>query len=188
MKTKKLSELVDIQTGYTFRGAIKNAGSGIRVIQAKDVSSGAIDYSSLPFVTDEIPESRLLREGDILLTSRGTFRAAVNYDDAPSVASSSLLVLRVRNVDITPDFLSVYLNSDQAQACFSQSARGATIKGIRIPDLAAFNVPVLSRERQRELTDLDVTVKKIVSELGRKSQLIRSLHNTTINKTLEGVL
>lgn len=187
MKTKKLSDLVDIQSGYTFRGAVKDVGSGIRVIQAKDISLGTIEYSSLPFVADEIPGSKLLNDGDILLTSRGSFRAAVYRGDVPSIASSSLFVLRPRSADLISDFMTVYLNSDQAQAYFSQSARGATIKSVRIPDLSALNVPILTMDKQYELTELDSIVKKILSDLDRKSQLIKSMHGTTINKTLEGV-
>lgn len=182
----KLSELVEVKSGYSFRGAIVDSGSGLRVLQAKNVSSGSIDYIGLPRINDQVPSDKLLQPGDILLTSRGSFRAAAYQGDGNSVASSSLFVLRPNTDSINPEFIAVYLNSSRAQAYLNQSAKGATIKSVRIDDLSTLEVPVPSLERQKQISDFDAAVQQLRKGLVEKTRIINELHNTTVSTALEG--
>ncbi len=184
--SEKLSELAEIMSGYTFRGAVIDAGHGVRVIQAKDVSTENIDFKALPFVNDDIPANKYLQDGDVLLTSRGSFRAAVYRSDVPSVASSSLFVLRSKTDKCLPEYLSIFLNSERSQSYLNQSARGATIKSVRIPDLGVLDISVLSINKQKQLAEFSSVIKELTADLHRKSQLISDIHSATFNKVLQG--
>ncbi len=187
MRLKKLSEVADIKSGYSFRGAVRDEGVGVRVIQAKDVSNGYVSGVDLPRVSDHIPNDKYLAPGDIVLTSRGSFRAGVFMSDEPSVASSSVFVLRVTNQSYLPEYLAIYLNSPQAQSYISQVSRGATIHSLRISDLHSLEVPQLPIEDQQNMVDLHTNVRSLLSALNRKSEIINDIFTGAVSRTLEGV-
>lgn len=187
MKTKKLSEVADIKSGYSFRGAVHDEGVGVRVIQAKDVSGGYIADLDLPRVSDHIPNDKYLAPGDVVLTSRGSFRAGVFLSDEPSVASSSVFVLRLTIKNCLPEYLAIYLNSPQAQSYISQVSRGATIHSLRITDLHSLDVPQLPTDDQQNIVNLHSNVHSLLSALDRKSEIINDIFTGAVSKTLEGV-
>src|SRR5579883_2600296 len=131
-KQLPLGNIAEIQTGYSFRGAVKGEGRGTAVVQARDIAGLYCSGAGLPRVEQPLAANRLLRDGDILLTSRGSFRASVAKFAVPTVASSSLYVLRITDDSILPEFLALYLNSPAAQAYFKQNAKGATIQSVSV--------------------------------------------------------
>lgn len=185
--TKKLINIADIQTGYSFRGAIHDEGIGVRVVQAKDVSDSHILCADLPRVSDHISKDRYLKSGDVILTSRGSFRAGAFLGDDPTVASSSVFVLRVTSQDYLPKYLAIYLNSPQAQSYLSQVSRGATIHSLRITDLHSLEVPQLPIEDQQNIVNLHSNVRTLLSALDRKSEIINNTFAGAVSRTLEGV-
>lgn len=187
MKLKKLSEVADIRSGYTFRGAIHDEGKGVQIAQAKDVADGKVNSSGLPRVNDHIPADRYLSRADVVLTSRGSFRAGIFSSDEPTVASSSVFVLRVTNQSYLPEYLAIFLNSPQAQSYLSQVSRGATIHSLRITDLHSLEVPQLPTKDQRHIVDLHSNVHSLLSALNRKSEIINDIFTGAVSKTLEGV-
>lgn len=186
-KTIKLGEVVEIQTGYSFRGAVVDAGSGVAVIQAKDINALYVSDDDLPRVQQQFPATRLIADGDVLLTSRGSFRGAVAKFDKPAVASSSLFSIRLKSRAYIPEFLALYLNSTRAQAYLAQSAKGATIQSINVSDLINLPVPVLSLDKQKLLVELQQNIENQGTLLRSKLDIVNQIYTSTINKTLEGV-
>lgn len=188
MSTKaKLGQIADIQSGYSFRGAVKDEGRGTAVVQARDITNLYCSDAGLPQVKQPLAASRLLRDGDILLTSRGSFRASVAQLAAPTVASSSLYVLRVTDKSILPEFLALYLNSPAAQTYFKQNAKGATIQSVSVSDIAALNVPVVSQSQQKLLTDLQQNIEQQGALLRNKLGVIEEIYVSAFNSSLKGV-
>lgn len=186
-KTIKLGEVAEIQSGYSFRGAVGNDGTGTMVVQARDISGLIIGADHLPRVQQDFPKAKLLHEGDMLLTSRGSFRAGVARFDVPAVASSSLFTLRLRDKSYLPEFLALYLNSGQAQSYMTQSAKGATIQSLSISDLAGLSIPVLPIERQKLLVGLQQNVETQTALLRSKLNVVNEIYIGAINKSLKGV-
>lgn len=186
-KTIKLGEVAEIQSGYSFRGAVGNDGTGTMVVQARDISGLIIGADLLPRVQQDFPKAKLLHEGDMLLTSRGSFRAGVARFDVPAVASSSLFTLRLRDKSYLPEFLALYLNSGQAQSYMTQSAKGATIQSLSISDLAGLSIPVLPIERQKLLVSLQQNVETQTALLRSKLNVVNEIYISAINKSLKGV-
>lgn len=186
-KTIKLGEIAEIQTGYSFRGAVGDDGAGTMVVQARDINSLIVSADHLPRMKQAFPETKLLRKGDMLLTSRGSFRAGVAHFDVPAVASSSLFTLRLRENSYLPEFLALYLNSGQAQSYMTQSAKGATIQSLSISDLEGLSVPVVSIERQKLLVGLQQNVETQTALLRSKLDVVNEIYIGAINKSLKGV-
>jgi restriction endonuclease S subunit len=187
-KTINLNEVAEIQTGYSFRGAVRDDGRGVMVVRARDVSSDLIiSGDHLPCVQQDFPNTKLLSRGDILLTSRGSFRAGVADIGAPAVASSSLFTLRLHSNAYIPEFLALYLNSAHAQSYLLQSAKGATIQSLSISDLESLSIPVLPIERQKLLVELQQNVETQTVLLRSKLDVVNEIYTSAINKSLKGV-
>ena len=185
--TLKLGEVAEIQSGYSFRGAVVDDGNGVTVVQARDIDGLYATSDHLPKVNQAFPESRLLSQGDILLTSRGSFRSAVAKFNMPAVASSSLFTLRIKTNGYLPEFLALYLNSGQAQNYMTQSAKGATIQSLNISDLAGMSIPVVPIERQKLLVGLQQNVETQTALLRSKLDVVNEIYIGAINKSLKGV-
>ncbi|GEM_PF-1654259 len=187
-KLIKLGEVAEIQSGYSFRGAVVDDGTGVTVVQARDIDGLYVTTDHLPLMDQEFPESRLLNQGDVLLTSRGSFRGAVSKFNVPAVASSSLFTLRLKTAAYLPEFLALYLNSAQAQSYFMQNAKGATIQSVNTSDLAGLPVPVVPLERQKLMVGLQQNVEAQGTLLRSKLDVVNEIYSSTINKSLKGAL
>ena len=186
MNRFKLGDQADINSGYTFRVRIDSSSSGVAVVQAKNVKDLVVDIEALDKVNQDLSKEKLLKKGDVLLSSRGVFRATVFNSDIPTVASSSVLVIRPTSKDYLPEFIALYLNSKIAQAYIRRNAIGATIRGIRLSDLRGLRLPVVSSNVQRKLVAIQQNVSHQHDLLKRKQEVLNSLLNQVIISRLEG--
>lgn len=185
-KYKQLNDIVDIQSGYSFRGAVLDGGSGVSVVQAKDVGELYLDVKDLPRINQDFTHSNLLSPGDVVLTTRGSFRASVVTTKVKTIASSSLHVLKLKSEEYLPEFIALFLNSPQTQNYLKQSAKGATIRSISIADLGGIKIPVVPLDDQRVLLGLQQSVEQQAKLLESKTRIINKVYNNTITKYLQG--
>lgn len=185
--TKQLSEVANIQTGYSFRGRIVHSNNGvIGVVQAKDVNRLYPDETGITRIDINLANDRFVQDGDVLLTARGSFRAGVAKFRKPTVASASLFLVHVTTNVVLAEYLAIYLNSETAQYYFSQNAKGATIQSIAVSDLQNMNVPIIPLESQRAIIDLHRNIEAQRMLLSRKQDIINELLKTSVTKTLQG--
>lgn len=187
-KYKQLSEVMEIRSGYTFRGAVQNTEVGVAIVQAKDVDGLYLNYSKLSRSSQNIADSKFLVTGDVLLTTRGSFRACVVDFNEKVVATSALHILRLKTDQYLPEFIALYLNSPQTQSYLKQSAKGATIQSISIADLGAIKVPVVPLDDQKLLLGLQQSVEQQAKLLESKTSIINKVYNNTITKYLQGAI
>lgn len=104
----QLYDIAEIRAGYPFRGAVPNMPDGLyQVVQPKDVfEGGIINEVSLCFTPERFKQNYLLKDGDVLLSSRGEFKAALYKGTHDALASNLLFVLSVRNKNFCRNFLS----------------------------------------------------------------------------------
>lgn len=185
---EKLKDIAKISTGYTFRSRIKDEGGGFPVIQAKDVQDNVVNEGQLPLVDLPSNKAPFVEDGDIILTSRGSFKAA-RYkakDDQPAIASSSVYVIKVTHSDYTAGFITLHLNSSYARSYFSKLAAGGAIASLRINDLRSLQVPQIPLAQQHRLIEFydNIQQQKTLNE--RKMALINEIYNTAFNKSIKG--
>ena len=157
-----LSELVTIQAGYPFRGAIKEVpGSLVTAVQAKDIS----DFGELRIdgvVPTELTGKRAadwLQLGDILFISKGLRHLAcfVPEDMAQTTLAPSLFLLRIKpeyQGRVNPQFLTWQINQQPVQRYFRNSAEGSHQISIRKPILAAAPIALPDIETQNCIAKL----------------------------------
>jgi len=158
MGTLVLQELVEIQMGYGFRAGVEPDAAGlVGVIQMKDLGDDQIvDLASIARVSMDVPAGRRVREGDIILRTRGerSTCAIVVGDPGFAVVAAPLLRLRVTDGRVLPAYLNWYVNQPLAQAHFAKHAEGSYVKMISKRVLEDLEVDVPSMERQRTVIEL----------------------------------
>ena len=159
----KITNVADIINGYTFRGAIETIkNSDVFVLQAKDIIQGQniSDTNKLtPIAFKGVRTASFLQKNDVVVVSRGTgagsFRSVVFNSNENVIASSSLLILRIKKKEILPEYVSLYLNSSYGQNKILETVVGSYIHAIsRKKFEEEIKIPIPSLEKQESLVKL----------------------------------
>ena len=183
----RLSNIVQVITGHTFRSAIPYEKEGnFFVAQAKSISGGEL---SLDFTKTSIEKTRtkgLCQKRDILLTNRGTFRAAIYEGEIENlIAASSVFILRINNRNkVLPEYLRIYLNSKPGQQKLNNQNRGATIKSLSKSSLLEISIPVPSVENQKQIISIYENYYSRKGMYQEQARLHKEIANYTINKLI----
>jgi restriction endonuclease S subunit len=188
---KKLSQIADISSGYTFRGPIENDSKGdILVLQAKNISPNQeiVETADLTTISDKsLRNPYLLIHNDILLVSRGSgagsFRSAIFASNEKRVMpSSSVQVIRVNDVTVLPKYVCLYLNSVDGQKSLGQIVTGASyIQSILVKNLMSFEIPIPPLHTQKSIVALHENIIDQERIHKRKQELQKTIINASFN-------
>jgi restriction endonuclease S subunit len=190
----KITNFADIINGYSFRGAIETVkNSDIFVLQAKDIIQGEniLNTNNLtPIAFTGIRTASFLQNNDIVIVSRGTgvgsFRSAIFQSDENVIASSSLMILRIKKKDILPEYVSLYFNSPDGQNKILQTVVGSYIHAIsRKKFEEEIEIPIPPLEKQESLIKLNQNIKQQEKIYERKKQLKQEIINATITNLIK---
>ena len=159
----------------------------VKVIQAKDITyDGEVDLSDLISVSDIGFKSKFFaKKGDNILAARGNPRAGVIKNDTEkTIISTSVYILRLKEKNVNPEYLAVYINSWQGQKLLDERMTGAAIKTILRRDLENIEVPVPSLEKQQEIIDIYRNNQTQQKLLKQKAFLTNKISEGLINKLL----
>ena len=185
----KITNVADIINGYTFRGAIETIkNSDVFVLQAKDIIQGQniSDTNKLtPIAFKGVRTASFLQKNDVVVVSRGTgagsFRSVVFNSNENVIASSSLLILRIKKKEILPEYVSLYLNSSDGQNKILETVVGSYIHAIsRKKFEEEIKIPIPSLEKQESLVKLNQNIKQQEKIYERKKQLKQEIVNAPI--------
>ncbi len=183
---KRLNELVEIRTGYTFRSAIDSFASGdVEVIQAKDLG-GEFAFTSRPKIAFPGDRKHLLQPGDVLVSARGYAKAIVyRNSDTKAVASSSILVLRPMNNNVNPEFIAMFFNSmPGVRAVFGLSS-GAAVQSITKESIGKIQIPEIPPDKERALGKLVQAIDDYRALTLEKEIYLEHLRSTAISQILK---
>lgn len=185
----KIQCLAIILSGYTFREAINTDNNGgIFVLQAKDIIQGTniTETKSLtPISFCGTRTTSFLQKGDIAIVSRGTgigsFRCVLfNLSNANVIASSSVLILRLKKSSVLAGYVTLYLNSAIGQNKIFQATTGAYIQAVSRKNLEEIEIPVPSMQKQLSLIALEENMRH-QEKLSEKKRILRQgIFNTVI--------
>jgi len=155
--------------------------SGIRVLSAKNVKNGCIDYTSdMRYVSQEMYQRWMpvkLKRGDVLLTSEAPLgETAYLRDDIEFCLGQRLFALRANETILHSRYLYYYLRSRKGQHELHARATGTTAQGIRQSELVKIEIeypPDTGEQR---------AIAHILGTLDDKIEL-----NRRMNETLEAM-
>lgn len=169
-----LAALVEVRSGYPFRGSIAEAPEGeVLAVQMKDVDAEAGIHWSGVIRTSLAgrKEPDWLQAGDVLFVFKGARFYAVCIDDPPgrSVCSPHFLHLQVApGGTLAPAFLAWQINQPPFQRQLQQAAEGTSQLSIRRPVLESLTLsvpPLIDQQRIVELADLARQERRVLSQL-----------------------
>ena len=186
---KDLKDIVEVIAGYSFRTALEGKkNASYFALQAKNIlENSTVDEENLDGIDFENYRSKaIVKKGDVVISSRGSFRAgSVSLELKNIVATSSVYILKIKNKNVLPEYLAIYLNSIQGQKQLGESATGASIKSIRRSDLENISIALPSIETQDKIVKLYYISKRLQKKLIRKAELINKTNEEVINKLLK---
>lgn len=190
---KELNEFASVFSGYSFRKSINpNKNGEISVFQPKDLVQGQyIDTTeSLVRISESISEyTGFLKKNDVLLVARGmksgSFRTAIfSADEKNVIASSSLLVIRLMDSIVLPEFLSLFLNSQEGQDAIVKIVTGSYIGAVPRRELERIKIPILSLERQKTFIKMERNIREQQRIANRQSQIRQNIINATFRNLI----
>lgn len=186
---QNLSNIAEIISGYSFRGAVPYDPQGsFRVVQIKDINEhGHIETANLSTIDDKgIKSEAFLQKKDIILSVRGTETSGLKVGmyadtDNRTIATSSLYVLRIKNNAILPEYLLSYLRSFYGQHALKNMMSGATVQSILKKDLANLPIPIPPIKKQQLIVDTAQNLTKQKQMFSQKITLLNSLSDNIIS-------
>lgn len=178
-KYSVLGDLVDVQSGFPFRGSIAGvAGGSVLAVQMKDVDP-ELGVSWHGVLRTELPGRKQpdwLRPGDLLFVSKGSRFHAVCLDmpPSPAVCSPHFFHLRVKpTANVLPGFVAWQINQPPFQRQLQQAAEGSSQLSIRRPVLESLSlrIPLLADQQNIvALADLARQERKVLHRLIRNRE------------------
>lgn len=174
---KYLSELAEIITGYTFRKDTKLEGEAVKLLQAKNVRNELIiTGENLDSISLDLTNlNAVAKNGDMILTSRSRFRAAIVKSEQPIIVSSSAYIIRPKSTEIDSLFMAIYLNSNQGQNELTKISSGNYIESLLKSHLVDLPIPLPSLSKQKQIVNLFQNIQTQKSLLKNKTQLITNI-------------
>jgi len=108
---------------------------------------------------EAVPSKYLTRKGDILVRLRAPLKA-VYVEEEGLLFSSLTAVIRTDESIVLSEYLTHYLNSHTVQNRLLRSLKGTRIPTVKTSDIAALEVVIPPREKQRTLIGLMDTAEK----------------------------
>lgn len=127
-------------------------------LRAQNVAEGHLDFTDakriLPDVFNSDPDS-ILEDNDIVLTIDGVLlgKAAVHLKGDDDCCVSNHMVRILCGSEVSPAYLSWFINSPVGQTQIKRGITGSAIPGIRTDAIKRILVPLASETKQRELVD-----------------------------------
>lgn len=186
---KKIKDFCTVKTGYSFRGQpVTDKNGHFYLLQAKDINSfGEIDYHQcIKISTDNIKHISPLSQGEIVLTARGSFKAALFESDEPFVTSNAVFILDAESRVCSNSYLAVWLNSPSCKKQLEKvallSATTPTLPRNALDELEVYLPEIREQEEIAAAYKLNNKELKIQQEIYnlRKIQLEQLMNGALI--------
>lgn len=183
----KVKDLFEIRTGYTFRDVADSIEPGdVGLVQAGDINAERL--ANVPRITFSNAK-HLLQAGDILISARGrSFARTVKPDILPAVAASSVIVLRLHDLELNTVYIAQYLNSPAGQAELAKLHSGAYIKTLKKSELEQLKIPIPKKATQALIVKLSENIEQQQQMLVSKQKLLEDIYSTAIHQISKGAV
>lgn len=156
-RVTELGALIEpVRNGFDFR---EFSEEGTPYIRVGDIKHGRIDIEGsvkIPMLQKDLKKSSIqLKIGDILFTRKGSFgnSAVVTEKEIHTIISSEIMLLRLIDDSVLPDYLTLFLNSLFGYLQIEQRVHGVAYYSISQEDLASIEIVIPSIKIQNHLVE-----------------------------------
>lgn len=156
----KLSDIADINSGYSFRGRVEDDPAGdLAIVNIGNIKPGiALNIDALKRISSSEVDGLYryqLKKGDVLFQSHGSKNGAIALDEALyGVAASGLYVIRIIKNQVLPAYLVWYINHKNCQVILENLRQGTGIPRVSRAEISMLKIYLPSLERQSEIVHL----------------------------------
>lgn len=140
------------------------------VVKISDINDDFLDCSGLSTV--DMPEDKvqkyLLKVDDILIVSKGYVLKATYVKDLCGkqvIPTGNLNVIRVKNSDVLPLYLYIFLMSSKGQALLEQNLAGALLKSLSKKALDEMDIPAIDLDTQEVIENRYLILQDKIEKL-----------------------
>lgn len=141
-ENKELKEIIDsLINGFDYREFTE---SGVIYLRVSNIRPNRFNLSNVEYVPDmEISKDIKLKQGDVLLTRKGTFGISTVADkDSEKYLISSEIFRMVLKDGVNPHYLSLWLNSKPQQIIFDRIKTGGIMGHLSQEVLLQIKIPL----------------------------------------------
>lgn len=159
----RIKELNQVTKYVDYRGKTPpKQDSGVRLITAKNIKKGYIDYeTSKEFINEDDYDSVMRRgkpcKGDVLFTTEAPLGNVAQVDNENIALAQR--VIKFNGIDLLDNtFLKFYMLSEKFHYQLFKKATGSTVQGIQGKQLHKLLIAIPSLEEQQKITEILSTV------------------------------
>ena len=145
------------------------------VVKISDINDDFLDCSGLSTV--DMPEDKvqkyLLKVNDILIVSKGYGLKLAYVKDLCGkqvIPTGNLNVIRVKNSDVLPLYLYIFLMSSKGKALLEQNLAGASIKSLSKKALDEMDIPAIDLDTQEVIENRYLKLQEKIVKLKKDLQ------------------
>lgn len=145
------------------------------IVKISDINDDFLDCSGLSTV--DMPEDKvqkyLLKVNDILIVSKGYGLKLAYVKDLCGkqvIPTGNLNVIRVKNSDVLPLYLYIFLMSSKGKALLEQNLAGASIKSLSKKALDEMDIPAIDLDTQEVIANRYLTLQEKIVKLKKDLQ------------------
>lgn len=180
----KISEFGIARVGHSFRKRLVTVPGGVsQLIEPKNISSdGALMLDETNCIHSDIRMLPPLKAGDILISNRGRFAAAVfdMPDTQTWIVPSSIVVLTITDRNILPAYIALYMNSASGQRQFQKLNEVSTVPFVSRTNLMEMDIPIPPLKKQNLLVILGATNRRYSELTMKKHSLVNNILNNEL--------
>lgn len=188
-QVKQLNEIAEIILGYTFRNSLSSQEDGNTfVVQARNISE-YLSVKSEDLLKIHLENNRaksFAKNNDVVLSSRGIFKSSVIKADSDNlIASASVYLLRLKTAEVIPEYLAIFLNSEDTQKKIQEKITGAVIKTLLKKEVGEIEIVIPNLDDQKKIVAIYFNNLEQKKLLNKKIELTNQISKGAINKIIK---
>lgn len=186
---KSLREFTNIRNGYIVRKNYSDAikMQNVRTVAAKDLAD---NFANPNLAMIPIDYQGFLRDGDLVMKARGNVLTAKVFHGSSNekyIATSTLLVIGLKDNQIMPEFLELILNSKMAQRELQSKLAGSLVPTLSPVALGSLEIPILSQEDQERAVRSLKVFKDMREKVTSYNNLLEKIEIAVNDKIMEEI-
>jgi type I restriction enzyme, S subunit len=187
-KTSELGEIAVIIYGYTAKASGENIGP--KFLRITDIQDEMVDWSSVPYCPineDDFKRHKLIDQDIVFARTGATTGKSYLVSNPPkSVAASYLIRLRIKDSNISAEFVSKYFQTYEYWNSISSGISGSAQGGFNASKLSALVIPIPPLSEQKRIVaivdeafeSIDIAINNTKQNLTNARELFESYLNT----------
>ncbi|NMA68106.1 MAG: restriction endonuclease subunit S [Desulfitobacterium sp.] len=177
----KLREIAEIRTGLVLtrkKATIKyEIQANYKLLTLNNIEdNGAFsDEEFEPFSSnEELSKEYFTQEGDVLIRLSAPYTAVcINQDTADLLVPSYFSIIRLKNQNYIPEYITWYLNSDQVKKELTRSQTGTAMSTTNKTVLSSIEIkeiPIETQEKIARIRELHLKELKLLKKLVQEKE------------------